>query len=115
MNDDGCEVRFAESGIYTATIHYAVRNVAYDVNVTFYIRDEQGIVHVRVDELTLDESYLVLVQEETHALHYSIAPLDAYDPSVTWSSEDESVATVDQNGVITAIRPRQDIHCLHSQ
>ena len=105
MNDDGCEVRFAESGIYTATIHYAVRNVAYDVNVTFYIRDEQGIVHVRVDELTLDESYLVLVQEETHALHYSIAPLDAYDPSVTWSSEDESVATIDQNGVITAIRP----------
>lgn len=74
MTDDGCEVSFAESGIYTATIHYAVRNVGYDVNVTFYIQDEQGIVHIRVDELTLDESYLVLVQEETHnrlEIHYT--------------------------------------------
>ncbi|MBR6953927.1 MAG: Ig-like domain-containing protein [Clostridia bacterium] len=112
ITDDGCEVSFDESGVYTATIHYAYRNVAYDVPVTFYIQDENGIVHIRVDELSLSESYLVLVQEDTRTLDYAVSPIDAYDTSVTWSSSDESVVIVNQNGLITAIQPgKASISC----
>ena len=32
-----------------------------------------------------------------------MAPDDAYDKSLTWTSSDESVATVDQTGKVTAI------------
>ena len=34
-------------------------------------------------------------------LNYSVIPEDAEDPGVTWSSSDESVVTVDDNGTVT--------------
>lgn len=105
MRDNGCEIVFNESGIYSATIQYAVKNIAYDVNVSFYIQDETGMIHIRTESLALDESYLVLVQGTARKLNYTATPLDAYDTSVTWSSSDESVVQVDQNGVVTAVRP----------
>jgi uncharacterized protein YjdB len=39
----------------------------------------------------------------TAALTATVAPDDATDPSITWSSSDESVATVDANGLVTAV------------
>lgn len=113
ITDDGCEVYFDESGVYTATVRYSYKNVVYDVPVTFYIQDEKGIVHIRVEEMTLNESYLVLVQEDVKKLESTVTPIDAYDTTVTWSSSDESVVTVDQNGLITAIQPgKASVSCI---
>ena len=105
IGDSGYEIAFSESGIYNATIYYTVNNVAYDVNVSFYIQDEDGTVHIRTESIELDESYLVLIEDTTRQLNYTATPLDAYDTSVTWSSSDETVALVDQSGVVTAVSP----------
>ena len=40
---------------------------------------------------------------ETQSVLYYVYPTDAGNQAVTWSSSDESVATVDQSGTITAI------------
>ncbi len=39
----------------------------------------------------------------TYQITLDITPANAYDKSVTWSSDDETVATVDQNGLVTAV------------
>lgn len=40
---------------------------------------------------------------DTLAIEYAITPEDATDKSLTWQSSDEAVATVDANGVVTAL------------
>ncbi len=40
---------------------------------------------------------------DSYPLYYTIEPETASDKSVTWTSSDSSVATVDKNGVVTAV------------
>lgn len=65
------------------------------------------------DDLTPDSDGVVAVitkQErkildigETYEIPLTYYPADAVASSVTWASDDESVATVDENGVVTAV------------
>lgn len=41
---------------------------------------------------------------DTQQLTATILPEDAFDKSLKWSSSDESVATVDENGTVTAVK-----------
>lgn len=43
-----------------------------------------------------------LIEEDSTALTATVTPSNAYDRSVTWSSSNSNIATVDQNGVVTA-------------
>ena len=58
---------------------------------------------VPVASIALDKSSLDLEVEKTYTLVATITPDNATDKSVTWTSSDESVATVDK-GVVTAIK-----------
>lgn len=42
---------------------------------------------------------------DQYVSHLEITPENASDPRVTYSSKDESIAVVDENGVVTAIAP----------
>lgn len=55
--------------------------------------------------LHLSEDHLALELEESAQLaaEISVSPDGAVTPNVTWATSDEDVATVDDNGVITAI------------
>lgn len=44
-------------------------------------------------------------QEASTLLGYSIEPEDAYLQSVRWSTSDEAIATVDENGTVTGLAP----------
>ena len=44
-----------------------------------------------------------LVEGDTYSLIATVLPENATNKAVIWSSDDESVATVDQNGVVTAV------------
>lgn len=57
----------------------------------------------RVTSITLDETSLTLQKGGTHSFIATILPEDADNKAVTWESSDESVATVDQTGMVTAI------------
>ena len=57
---------------------------------------------VEVTDITLDRSSLVLYVTQKDKLQATVVPDNATDKTVNWSSSDESVASVIQNGEITA-------------
>lgn len=103
VTEDGFAVSFDESGVYTAKLRYESANIEYQANVTFYVRDENGIVRIKVNDISLDENSVTLTEGQQFQLNPTVEPVDAYDATVTWFSSDETVATVDQNGVVTAV------------
>ena len=58
---------------------------------------------VQVTSIKLNKSKKPLNIGDTFTLTATLKPNDATDKSVTWSSSDTSVATVDENGVVTAV------------
>ena len=61
------------------------------------------ISSIPVESITVDHTNLTLTMTETETatLNATVLPADATDPTVTWSSDNEEVATV-ENGVVTA-------------
>ena len=58
-----------------------------------------------MESITLDKSTLDLEIGETAQLNVtSILPEDALTKEITWKSDDEVTATVDENGVVTGVR-----------
>lgn len=58
---------------------------------------------VVIDSISLKDS-LILVEGEKETLTVTITPSDATDKTITWSSNNEKVATVSQKGVVTALK-----------
>ena len=56
-----------------------------------------------VSGLTMSESTLTLNSGTTAQLYVTVTPSDALNPSVSWTSNDEAVATVDASGLVTAV------------
>lgn len=57
--------------------------------------------------VTLDQEGGILNRGMTWTLRATVLPEDAADKTVRWTSSDESVATIDDAGVITALHPGQ--------
>ena len=62
------------------------------------------IVKVPVESITLDKTSLTLKVGATAVLTATVKPDDATDKTVTWSSSDNSVATVDKTGKVTGVK-----------
>lgn len=60
-------------------------------------------VHVTGVELSTHSATLDLSKSETLQLEATVTPSNATDKSVEWLSDDENVATVDSNGLVTAV------------
>lgn len=56
-----------------------------------------------VESITFDKTEGILNVGNTVTITATVAPEEATNPAVTWSSSDESVATVDETGKITAV------------
>ncbi|MBD5257371.1 MAG: leucine-rich repeat protein [Barnesiella sp.] len=60
-------------------------------------------INVPATSIALNITEVELGYEETVQLVATVMPDDATDKSVTWASADEAVATVDENGLVTAV------------
>lgn len=56
-----------------------------------------------VTNVKINKSEIQIEEEETYELYASIEPYDAGDKTVTWSSDNNSVATVDSEGKVAGI------------
>ena len=56
-----------------------------------------------VASVSLNHSTLTLIVGESQRLIATILPADATNQNVRWTSSDEAVATVDDNGLVTAV------------
>lgn len=59
---------------------------------------------VYVSSITLPVASVSMVPTETYAMSYVVKPSNATSDKVSWSSSDNSVATVNANGVVSAIK-----------
>ena len=57
----------------------------------------------RVTSIVLDNSTLEIEEGETQTLIATVNPDNAYDKTLTWTSLDDQIATVDSNGNVTAV------------
>ena len=58
---------------------------------------------VAVTSVTLNKTSLSLMEQDTYQLVATVTPADATDKTVTWTSSNSSVATVDGNGVVKGV------------
>ena len=59
---------------------------------------------IPVTSITLNKASLDLTEGETETLTATVGPDNATDKTVTWSTSDSSVATVDASGKVTAVK-----------
>ncbi|MBQ9950341.1 MAG: leucine-rich repeat protein, partial [Clostridia bacterium] len=94
-----------ENGLVTAisagtvTITVTTENKGFTANCEVTVFDST----VSVTGVTLDKTEATLEIGETVQLIATVTPEDATNKNVTWKSSDESIATVDENGLVTAI------------
>ncbi len=58
--------------------------------------------NVAVSKVKLDNKKVSMVKGETYQLNATVAPSNATNKKVTWSSSDKAIATVSETGLITA-------------
>ncbi len=84
---------------YLKLVDYAGNTASYRVNRT-------GSADTSVtDGITLDQTKATVIKNNSIRLKASVSPESILDDTVTWSSENPAIATVDENGVVTGIAP----------
>ena len=93
IDDNG---QLTTTGLGTTTITCTAHNgVSAQCEVT--------VTPVLVSAITINETNAELIVGDNLQLQATIAPDNATDKSVTWSSTNEAVAVVDENGLVTAV------------
>lgn len=64
-----------------------------------------SVVGVPVESVTLDEQVLYMTEGDIRTLRATVLPESADNKSITWSSSNESIATVSGSGTVTALKP----------
>jgi hypothetical protein len=56
-----------------------------------------------VSSITLDTAEITMVAGARHTINALVEPAGAADPSILWTSSDESVLLVDESGIVSAV------------
>ncbi len=91
-------VIYCEDGAFTSTYN-STSNTIYIYEKTEPVQGEDP-----VESVALDKESLTLTEGDSETLTATVTPVTAADKSVTWTSSDETVATVDQTGKVTAVK-----------
>ena len=93
VSDNGLVTAVAE-GTTTITAKAGDKTATCTVTVSKKI--------IPVTSVTLNKTSLALTEQETFQLSATVSPDNATDKTVTWSSSNTAIATVSDNGLVTA-------------
>ncbi|GHU69457.1 hypothetical protein FACS189413_08410 [Bacteroidia bacterium] len=65
--------------------------------------EDEVTVPIAVTDISLDKTTLTLVADNDYTLKATVLPANATDKTVTWTSSNTNVATVTQQGKVTAV------------
>ncbi|MBR2093616.1 MAG: Ig domain-containing protein, partial [Candidatus Methanomethylophilaceae archaeon] len=77
---------------------------AAKADATYTATYEATAISKHVTGISLDKPSLSIREGMTAKISATVSPSDATDSSIVWTSSDESVAKVDQNGNVTAVK-----------
>lgn len=94
------------SATITATATFRVNNTTRTISKTCTITvvDNNSTL---ADKVTLDKEKHSMPADGTVTLRATVSPANAPVKTITWDSSNKGVATVDQNGKVTAVGPGQ--------
>ena len=87
--------KITAKAVGTAVVKVTVGNQSASCKVT---------VVQPVTSLYLSKSSLTMEATDTYVLTVSVSPNDAFNKAVKWESSDETIAAVNQEGVVTALK-----------
>ena len=87
-----------ERGAYTTHIY------AYDAAGNYVVKGLSAIVPVYVSGITISPATAELTVGESISWSASVTPADATRKDISWSSSDDSIALVNDDGVVTAVK-----------
>ena len=94
-----------DDSVATMPEDLAVMDSAFGVVPENLKAETKVTVTTNVEGITLDKTEGVLTVGNTVTVTATVTPDTATNASVTWSSSDEAIATVDSEGKITAVAP----------
>ncbi|MBQ8015566.1 MAG: leucine-rich repeat protein [Clostridia bacterium] len=103
LDDEGkatIEIEPTKPGITVVSFNLDGTNLVEETEVVVKMPEE-----TRVTGVTLSETTAELQVDAEKYLFANVAPDFATDTSVVWSSTDNSIATVDENGLVKGINP----------
>jgi len=103
--DTNGNVKAVKAGTATITVTTKDGNHKASCTVTVTAKQEEPKPVVSVTGVTLNKSSLSLTEGGSEKLTATVKPNDAANKEVTWSSSNSSVATVDTNGNVKAVKP----------
>ena len=114
ISEETLTLEVDETAVLTATVH---PQDADDASVTWHSNNSgvatvdggeitavaTGTAVITVKSIIMDESQVTIERTKTARLSVTVMPEDAGDKSVTWSSDNDGIATVDGSGLVTAV------------
>ena len=100
FNIDSSEFTENKAFAFWAKLICSDGNIYYDLNV--YTTSDTDEEEIKVQSVSLDKKEISIKEGSSYTLVATINPTDATNKTVTWSSSNESVATV-KDGKVTAV------------
>jgi len=87
---------FGTAGTWTLKVYdLADENMYYNISLT--------VAAIPVTNIAMSEASISMQVEGTHQLNATVTPSNATNTDYVWASQDESVATVSESGLVTAV------------
>lgn len=80
--------------------YYSQYYKLYDGKIEIFEDYQESI---KISEITLNETSIILNEGQTRQLTATVTPENAENKTLAWTSSNESVATVTQDGLVTAL------------
>jgi uncharacterized protein YjdB len=100
-NNSSIDALATEQGFRALVSYQNFKSTNKPYNI--YMSGSHDAFEVLVESVELDAKEKTIIKGQTDKLTVSVKPEEAHNKNVSWSSSDTSVATVNQEGVVSAV------------